>query len=481
MMRVWPARSAVVVICLLLVANGLASIIVPGRNGAPHWLDTDGNRIEAHGAGMLQSPQNGMWYWYGESKKTDDLSTHGINAYRASSLSGPWTFIGQVIQQSDVKTSISGPFVIERPKVIFNNKTSKYVMWFHLDDSNYQFRHAAVCTATNPEGPFEFLYALQPDDIPSLDMSLWMDPLDHQAYFVRSCDNSYVGISRLTDDYLNTTGIISTHASFEGMAFFRMNNGTFYIISSHLTGWNPNPLMLFRAANKTLDYPNWQDMGNPTNDSTSFDTQPTYVVPSYDENGTQYFVYLADNWIYGGPNGLIDASYIWLPMVIGESSITIPWRDRWDPARPFDPVPCSGVSSNTSLAFSQCDESAAAFQHWSFPQGTGPVQMTHQSHLCLGQVGIVSSDNKPQLGVVNCNASDPTQQFTFDGHSLRAASGECVDVTYCGNEVCYGRYVELYDCSSPHDNQKFAFDTEHDLWTWEDAGAQWCATACRYD
>ena len=95
---------------------------------------------------------------------------------------------------------------------------------------------------------------------------------------MRSCDNSYVGISRMTPDYLNTTGIISTSVIFEGgcsrpnfpptpfklanllagMAFFRLPNGTYYIVTSHLTGWSPNPLMLFRAANKTLDYPDWQ-------------------------------------------------------------------------------------------------------------------------------------------------------------------------------------------------------------------------------
>ncbi len=50
------------------------------------------------------------------------------------------------------------------------------------------------------------------------------------------------------------------------MAIFRLANGTYYIISSHLTGWNPNPLMLFRAQGRTLDDPQWVYMGNPTNE-----------------------------------------------------------------------------------------------------------------------------------------------------------------------------------------------------------------------
>lgn len=57
-------------------------------------------------------------------------------------------------------------------------------------------------------------------------MSLFEDPVDHTAYFVRSCNNAYTGISRLTDDYHNTTGLISNHSVFEGMALFRHPNGT---------------------------------------------------------------------------------------------------------------------------------------------------------------------------------------------------------------------------------------------------------------
>jgi hypothetical protein len=77
-----------------------------------------------------------------------------------------------------------------RPKVLFNDATKEYVMWFHLDTSDYQYRHAGVATSSNPAGPFVFAYALQPDGIPSLDMSLFKDPLDGTAYFIRSCDNA---------------------------------------------------------------------------------------------------------------------------------------------------------------------------------------------------------------------------------------------------------------------------------------------------
>ena len=50
--------------------------------------------------------------------------------------------------------------------------------------------------------------------------------------------------------------------------------------------------MLFRAAGKTLDDPQWVGMGNPTGDEVSFNSQPTYVVQYTPHTGDPYFVYM---------------------------------------------------------------------------------------------------------------------------------------------------------------------------------------------
>ena len=159
----------------------------PGRvvpcfdSSCRHWNDTAGNRIEAHAAGMLQAP-NGRWYWYGESKKVPQLAQHGVNSYSAPDIAGPWTHEGCVLNQSAILVpGQSGPFIIERPKVLYNTETSTYVMWFHLDTPDYKFAHVGVATATLPQGPFKFVKAFLPDGITSLDMSLFRDPLDHQV------------------------------------------------------------------------------------------------------------------------------------------------------------------------------------------------------------------------------------------------------------------------------------------------------------
>ena len=40
----------------------MQTAIYPGRP----WLDTRGNRIQAHAGGLFY--ENGQWYWYGENK-----------------------------------------------------------------------------------------------------------------------------------------------------------------------------------------------------------------------------------------------------------------------------------------------------------------------------------------------------------------------------------------------------------------------------
>lgn len=328
-----------------------------------HWFDTNGDRIEAHAAGMLKSPLDGRWYWYGESKKQKHQSTttEGINCYSAETIAGPWKFEGEVISQEDVVIpGETGPWVMQRPKVLFNDATQKYVMYWHLDLpkhkfalglGGYQFKRAGTATADHPAGPFTFVRAYRPDGLGSLDMNLFKDPLDGQAYLIRDCEHKYVGISRLSEDYLNSTGIIAKVDKCEGMAMFRLQNGSYYMITSHLTGWNPNPLIAWRSKGTALDDAEWINLGNPTQEKTSFNSQPTYVVQYTPEKGDPYYVYMGDDWVNcpnpNGTNGnLVDACYVWLPILMDGPNASLPLqidnRRQWDLEDPFAPAPPSG-------------------------------------------------------------------------------------------------------------------------------------------
>merc|ERR1712228_798906 len=149
-------------------------------------------------------------------------------------------------------------------------------------------------------------------------MNLFRDPLDGNAYLIRDIAHKYVGISRLTPDYLNTTGVIAKLYDCEGMAMFRLRNGTFYLITSHTTGWSPNPLIAWRSVDTVLDNAEWINMGNPTGSSTSFNSQPTYVVEYTPSHGDPYYVYMGDDWVHcpnadGSEGPLENSCYVWLP------------------------------------------------------------------------------------------------------------------------------------------------------------------------
>ena len=50
--------------------------------------------------------------------------------------------------------------VVERPKVLFNEVTGKYVMWMHIDDSSYGEAKTGVATADSLCGKYNYLLVL---------------------------------------------------------------------------------------------------------------------------------------------------------------------------------------------------------------------------------------------------------------------------------------------------------------------------------
>ena len=130
---------------------------------------------------------------------------------------------------------------------------------------------------------------------------------------MRSVDNKFAGISKLTDDCMNTTGIVSQGPRVEGQAIFRWK-GRYYLLGSHLTGWNANPAVLAIAdKTDTLVGAQWTELGNPSGDSTTFDSQSTFVLPYKHPNGDDLLIYMGDRWNHAGPGGILNASYVWLP------------------------------------------------------------------------------------------------------------------------------------------------------------------------
>ena len=301
------------------------------------WLDTSGNPINAHGAGILY--HNGKYYLYGEYKKGNTILPEGASweCYRndvtgVGCYSSPdmvhWTFEGIALPAvaDDPTHDLHPSKVLERPKVIYNARTGKFVMWMHVDSADYGKAAAGVAVSDTPAGPFEYLGSFRPNNAMSRDQTVFVDD-DGKAYqFHSSENNATLYISELTDDYLRPTGRYTRNfigESREAPAVFK-RNGKYYMISSGCTGWDPNQAEL--AVADSVMGP-WTVLGNPCRGrdaGITFYAQSTYVQPVYGKK--DLYIAMFDRW---NKTDLRSSRYVWLPVSFADGEVTIPWRDKW--------------------------------------------------------------------------------------------------------------------------------------------------------
>ena len=123
------------------------------------WVDTDGKPIQAHGGGILV--HDGVYYWYGENKSLGNGNKMGVSCYSSKDLY-TWKHEGTALPKDAMPEEFRDNGICERPKVIYNASTKKYVMWMHLDNRGYATASAGVATSDTPAGPFRFLRSFRP-------------------------------------------------------------------------------------------------------------------------------------------------------------------------------------------------------------------------------------------------------------------------------------------------------------------------------
>ncbi len=156
-------RSFILIIftAIIFKMNAVAQVY----NLGDKWNDTDGNHINAHGGGILY--QNGIYYWYGEFKGKGSLGNvamDGVSCYSSKNLKN-WKNEGLALKMiNDGKSLLQPGCILERPKVIYNKKTKKFVMWFHheLKGKGYDAAMTGLAVADNAKGPFKYIKSLRP-------------------------------------------------------------------------------------------------------------------------------------------------------------------------------------------------------------------------------------------------------------------------------------------------------------------------------
>lgn len=273
----------------------------------------------------------------------------------------------------DTTSLIQKGCVIERPKVIYNQKSKKFVMWFHheLKGKGYASAMTGVATSQNATGPYTWLKSVNPNpgkwpmnfseeqkavkfnqklkewsepwkdavkqglfiqrDFANgqmaRDMTLFVDDNGKAYHIHASEENLTLHISELNDDYTDFTGKYVTVAPAghnEAPSLFK-KDGKYYMITSGCTGWAPNAARLMSADSLMGD---WTEIGNPCQGLKSeitYNSQSTYILAVPGKSGQ--YIFMADRWV---PANAIDGRYIWLPIQFDKKGVPfLEWTDEW--------------------------------------------------------------------------------------------------------------------------------------------------------
>ncbi|GAA3091899.1 hypothetical protein JOF29_006921 [Kribbella aluminosa] len=395
------------VIGVLLAALGLSLWVVPTSTAAPNgsfrpgqpWLDTGGKVIQAHGGQVVAAKDEDgrrVYYWYGEDRSNGYYNSPGVHLYSSYDLYN-WKDEGLALramssvdqfdndkyfaklykhytpaQKETVWRDLSTnnvrtdgwatSSILERPKVVYNRSTGKWVMWVHSDGpssptstSNYARAEAGVAIADSPKGPFRWIDSYRLDHVPSdsvpwcgsgssfdpaggmaRDMNLFVDD-DGTAYIIYSSEeNRTMYISKLNKSYTYLSA--SPDRAVQGKDFTRTlvcnqreapamfkSEGTYYLLTSGATGWDPNPLHYATSPNILGQF---TDRGVPISGSgaaTTYGSQSTNVI-TIDQKQNK-FLFMGDRWT---PSDLANAPYVWMPMTFGEGgSLTVGPDTEW--------------------------------------------------------------------------------------------------------------------------------------------------------
>lgn len=339
------------------------------------WLDNRGEHINAHGGGVLY--HDGKYYWFGEHKgERSNNALVGVTCYSSSDLYN-WKYerVALPVVEDDEDSPIVRGCIIERPKVIYNEKTNQFVMYFHLElrRQGYHAAHVGVAVSDYIAGPYTLVkngrvnagkwpmnmteaQRNNPEtskDYPESWTPKWMDAIknglytrrdfeggqmsrdmtlfvddDGKAYHIYSAEeNLTLHIAELTDDYLDYTGRyirVAPGGHNEAPAIFK-KDGKYYMITSGCTGWAPNAARLHTADNILGE---WTEHPNPClgeGAELTFESQSTFIIPVQGKKDA--FIFMGDRW---RPRNPIDGRYVWLPILFENGLPVLKWYDEWN-------------------------------------------------------------------------------------------------------------------------------------------------------
>ncbi|MFF1440326.1 RICIN domain-containing protein [Streptomyces sp. NPDC058295] len=463
-------RAYTTLLALCLVLMGALATAGPAQaasvtivNGT-QFTDSSGSPVHAHGGGVLKV--GSYYYWFGENRNADNTFRY-VDAYRSTDLKN-WEFRNHVLTQSSASELASAN--IERPKVMYNASTGKFVMWMHKENgTDYSEARAAVAVSDTVDGNYTWQGSFRPlDQHMSRDITVFVDS-DGAGYMISAARENYdLQIYRLTADYTGIASLVADpwHGGHrEAPALFK-RGGVYFMLTSGATGWSPNQQQYATAT--SLAGP-WSAMTN-VGDSTAYGSQTAYVLPVQGTSGTSY-LYLGDRWgnAFGGT--VNDSRYVWLPLTFPTTtSLSMSWSPEVTVDTAAGTVTGTSATYNTLIArhsgkcadvtsqslwagaqIKQYDCNGGSNQkYWFKSVGSGYYQLVvRNSSLCV-------QENANSVSQENCDTAATGQQWslTTSGAYVNVksrASGECLDVN--GASTANSAALITYACNGGTNQQ----------------------------
>jgi hypothetical protein len=441
-----PRRAAAVLISLLLTTLGAllaaatpaAAATVTITPGAARY-DTSGNALQLHGLGIIKV--GGTWYGFGEDKtgeSSGNTSFQDIPCYTSTDLSG-WTRAGTAL--SEQSSGDLGPSrIVERPKVIYNSSTGKYVMYMHIDNSGYSEAKVGVAVSSTPCGPYAYQGSFQPLGYQSRDIGLFQDT-DGSAYLLTEDRANGLRIDKLSADYLSVAGSVALFADYEAPAMVKIG-GTYYLLASHLSGWSANDNVYATATSLSGTWSSFRTFA-PAGTNT-YTTQTANIITVAGSSGTTY-LYAGDRWTTGN---LGTSPLVWLPLTVSGTTVNVGWQNSFSldtsagtwSAGASNPasgathyltngksglvMDVSGGSTSNGGKIIQYADHSGANQQWTLTQVSGNLYtaVNANSGLCL-EVPSSSTTQGTQLDQWTCNGG-ANQRWALDAVGSYTSSAD---------------------------------------------------------
>lgn len=312
--------SPILIVSAAVSSPAATAFIVPGAI----WPDDRGQHVQAHGGGILK--EGDTYYWFGEYRAQDnEPNKRYVGCYSSVDLTH-WTFRNKVIASESPFADKTQWWTLERPKVFHNERTKKYVMYVHIEGGEkkgYGRGEVSIWTSDTVDGTYAFVRSFRPLGHSSRDIGQFVDD-DGKAYLIfESRETKGFFIAKLSDDYMDVAEeTCFIKAGLEGGALVHYD-GLYYIIGSHMTGWDPNDNMY--ATSKSLAGP-WGEFKNiAPKGAKTYGSQSTLVLKVVGSRKTDA-IFMGDVW---KPKTQWDSRYIWMPLEIGNGELRLPAPRPW--------------------------------------------------------------------------------------------------------------------------------------------------------